>query len=123
VDLNRRMARGAYEIELVVGEGVPPGLPEGRGRELVRIVQEALTNVRRHSGARHVRVDLGVEGDALRAEVSDDGRGFDPESSRSGVGRHSMRQRALELGGEIELRSRPGRGTRVLCRVPLTQQT
>ena len=48
VDLNRRMARGAYEIELVVGEGVPSGLP--KGREIVRIVQEALTNVRRHSG-------------------------------------------------------------------------
>ena len=123
VDLNRRMARGAYEIEFVVGEGVPPALPDGRGRELVRIVQEALTNVRRHSGARHVRVELGVEGEALRAEVSDNGRGFDPEGSRSGVGRHSMRQRALELGGEIELQSRPGRGTRVLCRVPLVPLT
>jgi hypothetical protein len=67
VDLNRRMARGAYEIELVVGEGVPSGLPGGR--EIVRIVQEALTNVRRHSGARHARMELGVEGDALYAEV------------------------------------------------------
>lgn len=123
VDLNRRMARGAYEIELVVGEGVPPGLPEGRGRELVRIVQEALTNVRRHSGARRVRVRLQVDGDALRTEVSDDGRGFDPERSVSGVGRHSMRQRALELGGEIELHSSPGGGTRLLCRVPLNRQT
>jgi signal transduction histidine kinase len=117
VDLNRRMARGAYEIELVVGEGVPSGLP--KGREIVRIVQEALTNVRRHSGARHARVELGVEGDALLAEVSDDGRGFDPGLTRAGVGRHSMRQRAQGLGGEVELWSEPGRGTRVLCRVPL----
>ena len=120
-DLNRRMARGAYEIEFVVGEGVPPELPEGRGRELLRIVQEALTNVRRHSGARHVRVELGVEGDALYAEVRDDGRGFDPGRSRSGVGRHSMLQRARDLGGKVELRSEPGRGTRVLCRVPLSR--
>jgi signal transduction histidine kinase len=81
VDLNRRMARGAYEIELVVREGVPSGLPGGR--EIVRIVQEALTNVRRHSGARHARVELGVEGEALYAEVRDDGRGFDPGLTRA----------------------------------------
>ncbi len=117
VDLSRRMARGAYEIELVVREGVPSGLPGGR--EIVRIVQEALTNVRRHSGARHARVELGVEGEALYAEVRDDGRGFDPGLTRAGVGRHSMCQRALGLGGEVELWSEPGRGTRVLCRVPL----
>ncbi|HKH12434.1 MAG TPA: PAS domain S-box protein [Rubrobacter sp.] len=123
VDLNRRMARGAYEIELVVGDGVPPGLPEGSGRELVRIVQEALTNVRRHSGASHVRVELGVEGDTLYVEVRDDGRGFDSERSRAGMGRHSMRQRAIELGGNIGVQSRPGLGTRVLCRVPLSRLT
>ena len=123
VDLNRRMSRGAYEIEFVVGKDVPPGLPDGRGREVLRIVQEALTNVRRHSGAGHVRVELGVEGDTLYAEVRDDGRGFDPERSRVGVGRHSMRHRALEMGGEMELQSGPGRGTRVLCRVPLSRLT
>jgi two-component system sensor histidine kinase UhpB len=117
VDLNRRMARGAYEIELVVREGAPSGLPGGR--EIVRIVQEAPTNVRRHSGARHARVELGVEEEALYAELRDDGRGFDPGLTRAGVGRHSMCQRALGLGGEVELWSEPGRGTRVLCRVPL----
>ena len=85
----------------------------------MRIVQEALTNVRRHSGARHARVEPGVEGEALYAEVRDDGRGFDPGLTRAGVGRHSMRQRAQGLGGEVELWSEPGRGTRVLCRVPL----
>ena len=123
VDLNRRMARGAYDLELAVGEGVPRGLSENRGREIVRIVQEALTNVRRHSGAGHVRVELGVEGDELYAEVRDDGRGFDPEDSRVGMGRHSMRQRALEIGGEVEIHSEPGGGTRVLCRVPLSRIT
>ena len=118
LDLNRRMSRGAYEIELVVGEGVPERLPGGR--EIVRIVQEALTNVRRHSGAGHVRVEVGVvEGGTLHAEVRDDGCGFDPGFSRRGVGSDSMRQRALDLGGEVEVRSEPGGGTRVLCRVPL----
>jgi signal transduction histidine kinase len=51
--------------------------------------------------------------------VRDDGRGFDPGISRKGVGRDSMCQRALDLGGGVEVQSKPGRGTRVLCRVPM----
>jgi len=121
VDLNRRMARGRYELDLVVRDGVPRSLPEGYGRELVRIVQEALTNVRRHAAASHVRVELGVEGGALYAEVRDDGSGFDPGESQTGIGQYSMRQRALDLGGEVEVESGPSRGTRVLFRVPLSR--
>ncbi len=121
VDLNRRMARGRYELDLVVRDGVPRSLPEGYGQELVRIVQEALTNVRRHAAASHVRVELGVEGDALYAEVRDDGSGFDPGESQTGIGQYSMRQRALDLGGEVEVESGPSRGTRVLFRVPLSR--
>jgi PAS domain S-box-containing protein len=121
VDLNRRMARGAYELELVVGDGVPRGLPEQGGREIVRIVQEALTNVRRHAGATRVRVEIGVVGDDLYAEIRDDGRGFDPGGSGTGMGRYSMRRRALDIGGEVEILSEPGVGTRVICRVPLAR--
>ena len=123
VDLNRRMARGRYEIDLVVGDGVPPGLPGRPGRELVRIVQEALTNVRRHAAASRVRVELGVEEDVLYAEVRDDGAGFDPGEARAGIGQYSMRQRALDLGGRVEVEGEPGRGTRVLLRVPLSRLT
>ncbi|WP_228282428.1 PAS domain S-box protein [Rubrobacter tropicus] len=121
VDLSRRMARGKYELDLVVGSGVPQRLPEGYGREVVRIVQEALTNVRRHAAASRVRVEIGVDGDNLYAEVVDDGRGFDPEDSHSGVGQYSMRQRALDLGGELKVESGVGGGTRVLLRVPLSR--
>ena len=120
VDLHRRMARGRYELELVFRSGVPPGLPGKTARELVRIVQEALNNVRRHAAAGRVEVELGVEGDLLYAEVRDDGRGFDPEKSRPGVGQHSMRQRALDLGGKVEVQSGPGRGTRVRFCVPFS---
>nr|MDP9479941.1 PAS domain S-box protein [Actinomycetota bacterium] len=121
VDLNRRMARGRYELELVVGTGFPSGVSGRVSQELTRIVQEALTNVRRHAEASHVRVELGAEGDLAYVEVSDDGRGFAPESSRIGVGRHSMQGRALEIGGELAIESEPGGGTRVRVGIPISR--
>jgi len=119
VDLNRRMARGMYELELIVDDDFPARLPDKTGQELTRLVQEALTNVRRHAEAHHVRVELGLDGGLAYVEVSDDGRGFDAQRARTGMGRQSMRHRALELGGEFSLKSVPGEGTRVRFSVPV----
>jgi signal transduction histidine kinase len=107
------MARERYHVELVVGEDFPTHLPEKTGQELTRLVQEALTNVRRHAEADHVRVELGTGGGLAYVEVSDDGRGFDPDRVRTGIGRQSMDQRARELGGKLAVESAPGEGTRV----------
>jgi signal transduction histidine kinase len=106
------------DIRLEVQEGFPSGLAGDAGAEVLRVVGEALTNVRRHSGARNVRVSLGLEGEDLVAEVSDDGRGFGPETA-PGVGRDSMRERAEALGGVLGVESGPGEGARVLLRVPV----
>jgi signal transduction histidine kinase len=94
---------------------------EGALREADERGEEALTNVRRHAEASHVRVRLPLESEDTCVEVSDDGRGFDTESRKIGVGRHSMQARALELGGELEIDSEPGRGTQVRCRIPLAR--
>jgi signal transduction histidine kinase len=59
-----------------------------------------------------------AEGDTLVVEVTDDGRGFDPTVARGGVGLVGMRERVEGLGGEIEVKSRPGEGTEVTVRVP-----
>jgi PAS domain S-box-containing protein len=120
IDLNRRMARERYDIELVVDDGFPTHVSERKGQEITRLVQEALTNVRRHAGAGHVRVELGTDGGLAFVEVSDDGRGFDPNSAGTGMGRHSMGQRALELGGGLDVQSAPGEGTRVRLFLPLS---
>jgi PAS domain S-box-containing protein len=120
IDLNRRMARERYDIELVLSDGFPTHLSERKGQEITRLVQEALTNVRRHAGAAHVRVELGTEGEKAFVEVSDDGRGFDPHDAGAGMGRHSMGQRALELGGGLDVQSAPGEGTRVRLVMPLS---
>ena len=106
------------DVRLEVQEGFPSGAERGAGTEVLRVVGEALTNARRHSEARNVRVSLRLDGDFLAAEVSDDGPGFGPETA-PGIGqRSSMRERAEALGGILEVESRPGEGTRVRLRVP-----
>jgi two-component system, NarL family, sensor histidine kinase UhpB len=55
--------------------------------------------------------------------VSDDGRGFDPQSAGTGIGRQSMGQRALELGGELDVQSAPGEGARVRLSIPISRLT
>jgi signal transduction histidine kinase len=117
------MARRSYELDLIVEDGFPEVLSERAGRELMRIVQEALANVRRHAEARYARVRLWREGDLACVEVVDDGRGFDTESPGAGVGQQSMRDRAIELGGELEVESQPDRGTRVRFEAPVSRLT
>jgi PAS domain S-box-containing protein len=122
VELNRQAAPGR-RLRLIVGEGFPNGLAGEVGVELLRVLQEALTNARRHSEAKNVEVRLRMGSGEVLAEVADDGRGFDPAAVRDGVGLSAMRERIEGLGGEIELSSRPGEGTRVAVRVPLRDDT
>jgi PAS domain S-box-containing protein len=117
VERNRVMTPEC-RIELLVGEGFPSTSQGAFGTNLLRILQEALTNVRRHSGAGEVVVSLRLEGDELVAEVSDDGRGFDPKGP-AGIGLRSMRERTAALGGRLEIESEPGEGTRVRLRTPI----
>ena len=120
VEGNRARAQG-YGIRLEVEEGFP-ATPFGyAGVELLRIIHEAPTNVRRHSGAESVLVSLRGEGGYLIAEISDDGRGFELATA-SGVGLSSMRERAAALGGELEIESEAGQGTTVHLRVPLPEK-
>jgi two-component system, NarL family, sensor histidine kinase UhpB len=82
-----------------------------------RVAQESLSNAVRHSGAEHVMVRLNRVGDRLELTVSDDGRGFlADEASEGGLGIPGMRERALLVGGELEIESRPPVGTRVRLR-------
>src|SRR5215213_3453442 len=80
VELNRQIAQGC-QFELVVDEGFPTTISGPAGVEVARVVQEALANVRRHSGARRAVVTLGMVNGEVLVEVEDDGRGFGPEMS------------------------------------------
>jgi signal transduction histidine kinase len=95
-------------------------LPPGAEVQLIRIIQEALTNVRRHARTDLAQVVVDCPaGGPLVVTVSDDGVGFRPEEAGSGFGLASMRERAELLGGTCSVRSEPGRGTRVTVVVPL----
>ncbi|TQS26157.1 sensor histidine kinase [Microbispora sp. KK1-11] len=83
-----------------------------------RIVQEAVTNAVRHSGARRVTVDVAARDGELTVCVQDDGTGLRPDAV-PGVGTESMRERAAELGGAVDTRSRAAGGTQVAARLPL----
>jgi signal transduction histidine kinase len=122
VELNRQLT-SERSIALVIEEEFPEVLPAEMSVELLRVLQEALTNARRHSRATSVEVSLRTEGDAVLAGVIDDGRGFDHAPARTGVGLSAMRERAEALGGNIEVESRPGEGTKVTVRVPLRDGT
>ena len=122
VELNRRMTP-VLDIELDVDSSVPARPLGEKGAQLLRIVQEALTNVRRHSGSRNAMVSLMTEEDLLVAEVADDGRGFDlAVGSPAGLGTRGMRERARALKGELKIESEPSRGTKVRFEMPLKRQ-
>jgi signal transduction histidine kinase len=120
VELNRRLAPDC-NIELLVEDGFPNRPPGEAGVELLRVVQEALTNTRYHSGAKSVVVTLKVEGSDLVVEISDDGQGFELEAAAPGVGLSSMQERAAIVGGRLEIESEVGQGTSVCLRVPSLQ--
>lgn len=102
-------ADGALEVELEIDRAVKLGPDEQI--EVFRIVQEGLANARRHSDARHARVEIGGRGADRFVRVHDDGRGFDLDDSSTGDGLRNIRERATSIGGALSLVSSPGRGT------------
>lgn len=94
--------------------------------QLLRVIQEALTNARKHARAHCTQVTLQCVGDRARVTVEDDGVGFDPallssaEGQRYGLG--FMRERAEEVGGSVWVESAPGQGTRVVVEVPVNSK-
>jgi signal transduction histidine kinase len=101
-------------------------LPDETETHLFRIAQEALTNVARHSGAKHVKAALQSNGGEIRFTIQDDGRGLSPTSPSDArppdrpapLGMIGMRARARSAGGDVVVHSRPGEGVLIEVRVP-----
>lgn len=102
-------------------------LPEMSEIQVMRVIQEALSNVRKHAGATNASVTLRARDGTFVAHVDDDGHGFDVRSAGRRdwpqFGLRTMRERAEAIGGRFSVVSSPGRGTRVTIRVPITGPT
>ncbi len=109
--------QGSLQISLQTPETLPP-LPAAVEVACYRIAQEALTNVVQHANAGHCSLILTLD-KILRLEVIDDGCGI-PADPGGGVGLHSMRERAAEIGGTCLLEPMPGGGTRLVAELPLS---
>lgn len=113
--------RTRIAVELIVSPSWPLKLRSAAALNLYRIVEEALTNIRLHSGARSVRVALDWLGASeLAVVVRDDGAGLDSSETLSigGMGVLGMRERAVLLGGQLTVESNPGEGTTIRAVVP-----
>ena len=113
-----RLARNTgTSIDLQVAP-MPARAPAAVELACFRIAQEAMTNAMRHARAGAIRVRVAADVDALRLEVCDDGRGFDPACAR-GLGLLTMRERAQQLGGSFSVGPGPGGGTCVRATLPI----
>ena len=113
-----------FQIEvLATPDFAAARIPAAAEIQIMRILQEALSNARKHAGASKVDVIFSTVGNTLKLDVNDDGTGFDlSHSDRAGwpqFGIQSMNERATAIGGALEVESRPGAGTCVRLRVPL----
>lgn len=115
--LGREFSRVSGVRADVQVEGGLEGLTEAQKTGLFRVVQESLTNIMRHAGAKHVEVRLGAVGERVEVMVRDDGRGMREFGRRRGLGLLGMEERIRELGGWFEIESAPGKGTAVRARI------
>jgi signal transduction histidine kinase len=122
VRLNRLVeAEGGHGVETRFSLfGAYRPLPQETEREFLRVAQEAIHNVKKHAGARHLFVQLEYRPNEVALDVRDDGRGFETnqeaESASGHYGLTGMKERAAAIGGTLEVSSKPGEGTTVRLR-------
>jgi signal transduction histidine kinase len=116
--LAREVSRTGPMAVDIVPETFTDDLPDEHRTCVFRIVQEAVRNAARHSGARQVRVYVKEMNESLWLSVEDDGRGFDP-SQETGLGILGMKERVMRLAGTLDVKSRPGGGTTISFQLPL----
>ncbi len=112
-------------LQITVESSLNGRLPPKLAIAFYRVIQEALTNVRRHAQATRVRIQIGRRGNWIRCHVADNGVGFDPASAVNsglpGLGLQGIRERMNALGGKLRIQSAEGQGTKLEITVPLQQ--
>jgi len=110
-----------HKVDINFSEaGIPRSLPRQISISLFRVLQEALQNAIKYSGARHFTVEIRARSGTIELVVRDRGVGFDPQAAmkHQGLGLISMRERMQSVNGELSIDSQPGKGTTVKAGVP-----
>jgi signal transduction histidine kinase len=124
----RELAR-EYEVnalvrpDLKLDSNLDARIPEQLVPDLLQFVREVLSNAAKHSGASHLSIEADYFGGVLELCVADNGQGFHPTAPRVGRGLDNVRERAASLDAALEIDSAPGRGARVVVRVPIKEVT
>lgn len=111
-----------FRLDLAAAAELDGRLSPEAAHELVQIAREAVSNVARHSGADRASLSVAVDGDVATLRVEDDGGGFDPDQ-RLGTGHFgiaNLRDRAAAVAGDLTIESEPGKGARIIVRLPLS---
>ena len=116
-NLLKQMTEGLGMNAEFRGEGDERNIPAEFEEALLRITQEALTNAIKHANAKNFNATLTVGGDRIQLQLTDDGRGFDPQAEYEGFGLIGMKERIDRMDGEFMIRSKPNFGTEILIRL------
>jgi signal transduction histidine kinase len=111
------------KTELTVGDRIIPALPPQTELQVIRIIQEALSNVRKHAEATRATINITAGDDNVTIMVEDDGKGFDAKKARKDwdkFGLRNMKERANSIRGNLLIESSPDAGTKVILVLPLT---
>lgn len=118
--VGRRLEAAGLHLRWTMDDLPPlPWLDATQALQVLRLMQEVLTNVIKHAGARSVSIAAQLDGDAVRVRIVDDGRGFDPALKSAGRGLGNMQHRAAQLNGRLAIVASPGAGTSVSLWLPL----
>ena len=124
--LHRFSQQSGISARLVMGDDAKMEFAPAAEIQLLRIIQEALTNIRKHSQASRAWIRFEADGEGAVITVEDDGRGFDPsrigQDSQEHFGLQTMRERAESVGGTLHISTEPGQGTRVIVQLPLSRR-
>jgi signal transduction histidine kinase len=115
------MSRYELPVQLTIN-GDCGLVPDKHGTCVYRMVQEAMTNCVRHSGAESIQISVAAHDGELRVSVSDEGVGLDPSSRRGGLGLRGIHERVRELDGTMTISRSARNGTLLSVRLPLPKQ-
>jgi signal transduction histidine kinase len=99
-------------------QGTTRHLDSAIEENLLRIAQQATDNALQHARASSIRIELAYDGTTVQLTIVDDGQGFEVKETGRGLGLPGMRERSEEIGGKFELKSQPGKGTRIAVTIP-----